>query len=64
MAIPASTLCSENLGQRGPEGPGEAAILEGQWEVETFKDFTPASLMAEILECHQTAGWVGGCKIH
>ena len=52
------------MGQRGPEGPGEAAILEGQWEVETFKDFTPASLMAEILECHQTAGWVGGGKIH
>ena len=53
-----------STGQRGPEGPGEAAILQGQWEVETFKDFTPESLMAEILECHQTAGWVGGCKIH
>jgi hypothetical protein len=53
-----------STGQRGPEGPGEAAILQGQWEIETFKDFTPESLMAEILACHETAGWVGGCKIH
>jgi len=53
-----------STGQRGPEGPGEAAILQGQWEIETFTDFTPESLMAEILECNQTAGWVGGCKIH